>query len=130
MRSIRRRLGVLAAVVALAQAVVVGVAGPACCCASGAREAADEADCCPAGMHAPGRCPMRASPHRQASAGAPACQLRCSSADFSHFLLPAGAPVEPSPVMPALAASPADLPRPAVPPIAPDHRQQSPPPRA
>ena len=78
----RRRLAFGALLLLLAQ--VSALAAPLAAC-SGAWEMAhqDRADCCPAGSHPEGQCPL----HQRAASDPNACRLTCA-AQTSHAFIP------------------------------------------
>jgi hypothetical protein len=103
MSILRRRLASCAFLLIVLQSAI-GIAAPlAACCATSsapAAHAAPQIECCPAGSHAPGECPL----HRRAQAAADdtraaTCRLHCDSSQRAPFLIGAAG------VMPAPAAA-------------------------
>jgi len=94
----RRWLGVVAVCLALVQASVAIVSAAACGCeARRAAKAASE-DCCPAGSHPPGMCPVHKDTTGHANAkktAGPA--LVCNAGAAMQLVLLAGAPPLPRP---------------------------------
>ena len=94
----RRWLGAVAVCLALVQASVAIVSAAACGCeARRAAKAASE-DCCPAGSHPPGMCPVHRDttghPNGNKTAGA---ALVCNAGGTMQLVLLAGAPPLPRP---------------------------------
>jgi hypothetical protein len=126
MRILRRRLASCAlALTALQLALLFSVPVSACCLPKAAAVAhansATAHECCPAGSHAPGECPLhkgktggtdRKSPDRQTSG---ACRMMCDAPHGPQFLLgaigilPAPEPIELAPSSQPLVARTSDL---------------------
>src|SRR4051794_15650027 len=104
MAALRRRLASCALAVALLQCVLLFAAPMSACCGSGnVRQKADTArdahECCPAGAHAPGQCPLHKTSH---SAD---CAFRCDASHAPDFVLGAiGVLTRPAATLPAPAA--------------------------
>ena len=86
MAALRRRLASCALAVALLQCVLLFAAPMSACCGSGnVRQKADTArdahECCPAGAHAPGQCPLHKTSHSAA------CAFRCDASHAPDFVL-------------------------------------------
>ncbi len=83
----RRLIAAVAVCLALVQASVLSLSAAACCCE--ARHAAKIAaeDCCPAGSHPPGECPLHRAPKRAGD-----CALSCNTSASLQLVLLAGAP--------------------------------------
>src|SRR3954467_14609566 len=105
MAALRRRLASCALPVALLQCVLLFAAPMSACCGSGnvrlkADAARDAHECCPAGAHAPGQCPLHKT-SRSAD-----CAFRCDASHAPDFVLgamgvltrPAVMLADPSPV--------------------------------
>jgi len=94
MSALRRRLASCALLMtALHVALVFAVPVSACCGdfrlkAETTREATKEVECCPAGAHAPGQCPLHrpASAHKQQK---DECRMRCDASHDGLFLIAA-----------------------------------------
>jgi hypothetical protein len=100
MKSIRRRLASCALALTVLQFTLLFTAPiSACCMRSGdahaaVRIGADEVECCPAGSHPPGQCPLHKGPfHKGSTAGARAartgltCRMMCDAPHGPQFLL-------------------------------------------
>jgi hypothetical protein len=103
-------IGAVAVCLALVQASVAIVSAAACGCeARRAAKAASE-DCCPAGSHPPGMCPLHrdAASHSTASKTAGAALAVCNAGAAMQLVLLSGAPPLPKPATtPALEPAPA-----------------------
>ena len=99
----RRRLASCALLVILCQVALVFAAPVSSCCPPRHASTVDaEKDCCPAGSHAPGECPLHAR-NKSKAASQSACRMLCDAPHGVQFLIGAIG-VLPSPV-----ASPAPL---------------------
>src|SRR3954471_21382690 len=111
MAALRRRLASCALAVALLQCALLFAAPMSACCGSGnvrlkADAAGDAHECCPAGAHAPGQCPL----HKTARSAD--CAFRCDASHAPDFVLgamgvltrPAAAPADPAIVSPRTAS--------------------------
>src|SRR5262245_63206418 len=97
MRAFRRRLASFAlALTALQITLLFAAPVSACCDRSGAATAhavtADPADCCPAGSHAPGQCPLHKNKAGQGSSGqltarSGDCHMLCDAPHGPQFIL-------------------------------------------
>jgi hypothetical protein len=98
MSMIRRRLASCALALVVCQSALVFAAPLSSCCPSrhGAPVAEAEKDCCPAGSHPPGQCPLHARSKAETRAS---CRMQCDAPHGVQFLL--GAAV----LLPAPAAS-------------------------
>lgn len=87
MRSLRRRLASCALAVVLLQCALLFAAPVSACCATAAARAhatgaeSSAIECCPAGAHAPGQCPL----HKQERSAD--CALRCGQTHAPDFVL-------------------------------------------
>src|SRR3954465_3617407 len=128
MAALRRRLASCALAVTLLQCVLLFAAPVSACCGSGnVRQKADAArdahECCPAGAHAPGQCPLHKTSH---SAD---CAFRCDASHAPDFVLGAmGVLTRPAAVPADRAVTTPPLSPPPAPPAPPPPR--SPPPRS
>ena len=95
MQQLRRRLASCALALAVFQMALL-VAAPLAACGGSRVSASAEAEkeCCPAGSHPPGECPLHA---RSKSASKSACRLHCDAPHGVGYLLGAIG-VMPSPV--------------------------------
>jgi hypothetical protein len=86
MMMLRRRLASCALALVVCHAALVFAAPLASCCPSrtSAPAAAAEKECCPAGAHAPGECPLH---KRSKSASNVSCRLQCDAPHGAQFLL-------------------------------------------
>ena len=108
MRTFRRRLASSALALTLLQCSLLFAAPMAACChsqpAPPARAA--KAECCPAGSHAPGECPLHRDKAESAAAHKPAdCAMRCDATHAPDFVLGAMG-VLPRPAAEVAAADP------------------------
>jgi len=98
---LRRRLASCALALVLCQIAFVFAAPLSSCCPArdraGVRAAETEKDCCPAGAHAPGQCPL----HGKSKAPKVDCRMRCDAPHGAQFLIGVAA------LLPAPAAVPA-----------------------
>jgi hypothetical protein len=110
--SARLWLGAVAVCLALVQASVAIVSAAACGCeARRAAKAASE-DCCPAGSHPPGMCPLHrdATGHPNAKKTAGAALAVCNAGAAMQLVLLSGAPPLSKPALiPTLEPAPATL---------------------
>jgi hypothetical protein len=104
MRTFRRRLASFALAVTALQIALLFAAPVSACCTSAAAPtahaqiAADSGDCCPAGSHAPGQCPLhkgQKSTSRQTS-GTSRCRMMCDAPHGAGFVV-GGVGVLPAP---------------------------------
>jgi len=89
MTMLRRRLAASALALLVCHAALVFVAPLSSCCPSrhaavGAATTEAEKDCCPAGAHAPGKCPLHG---RSKAATKIACRMQCDAPHGVQFLL-------------------------------------------
>src|SRR5689334_22954925 len=89
MTMLRRRLAASALALLVCHTTLVFVAPLSSCCpsrhaAAGAAKTETEKDCCPAGSHAPGQCPLHG---RSKSATKIACRMQCDAPHGVQFLL-------------------------------------------
>src|SRR5437868_5996523 len=105
MTRIRRRLASWALVLTVLQSAA-GLAAPlSACCATNGRQADRETaqmECCPAGAHPPGECPLHRSARAHAADRAATCRMHCDSTQQVQFLI-GTAGVLPAPAVTALA---------------------------
>lgn len=99
MTMLRRRLAACALALLVCHSTLVFVAPLSSCCparhaaAEAARtdgELATEKDCCPAGSHAPGQCPLHG---RSKTATKVSCRMQCDAPHGVQFLLGASGPL-------------------------------------
>src|SRR5262245_59576452 len=113
MTMLRRRLAACALALLVCQSALAFAAPLTSCCpprhtsGAGEREAgereAGEKDCCPAGSHAPGQCPLHA---RSKAATTVTCRMQCDAPHGVQFLIGiAGLPLPPAVSIAAPAAS-------------------------
>ena len=94
MSILRRRLAASALVLLVCHTTLVFVAPLSSCCPSRHASAAavsateTEKDCCPAGSHAPGQCPLHA---RSKTSTKVSCRMQCDAPHGVQFLLGASA---------------------------------------
>jgi len=83
MATLRQRLAACALALMVCQAGLAMVAPLSSCCPTRpAVKAAAERDCCPAGAHAPGRCPL----HGRSKSSKVECRLQCDAPHGAQFL--------------------------------------------
>lgn len=99
MRVFRRRLASCALALTALQLALLFAAPVAACCRGGASHAAvqaappaDSRECCPAGAHAPGECPLHRSSQTTAAGAASRaaggdCRMQCDAPHGPEFLL-------------------------------------------
>jgi hypothetical protein len=94
MSTIRRRLASCALVLTVLQLTLLFTAPISACCArsggsAAVKVAASDPECCPAGSHPPGECPL----HKGSKGGAPdtrsarACRMMCDAPHGPQFLI-------------------------------------------
>lgn len=87
MQQLRRRLASCALALIVVQAALVFAAPLSGCCPSRAAASASlqaDKDCCPAGSHRSGECPLHA---RSKAAGRAACRMQCDAPHGAGYLL-------------------------------------------
>jgi hypothetical protein len=85
MLGLRRRFASWAlAMIALQAALVFTAPLTACCASPRAAAVQPDRDCCPAGAHAPGECPLH---KKAASAPTRACRVTCDALHGAEFLV-------------------------------------------
>jgi hypothetical protein len=89
---VRQRFRTLALVTAMAQLLVIGSVSVALCCQPAQKSAENVEDCCPAGSHPDGVCPLHGKKSKE-SRPASDCRLTCAAKVHGQMLLPSGAPV-------------------------------------
>jgi hypothetical protein len=94
---LRRRLASCALALVVCQSALVFAAPLSSCCPSrhGAAQVAETGkDCCPAGSHPPGQCPLHARTKAETKVS---CRMQCDAPHGVEFLLGAAVPL-PAPV--------------------------------
>jgi hypothetical protein len=83
---LRRRLASCALALVVCHAALVLAAPLSACCPSRSAAPAAEAekDCCPAGSHAPGQCPLHARSKAETKVS---CRMQCDAPHGAQFLL-------------------------------------------
>jgi hypothetical protein len=99
MSAIRRRLASCALALTVLQLSLLFTAPLSACCAPNAghatKAAADTGDCCPAGSHPPGQCPLHKAPAKNGTSGTstPAsgspCRMLCDAPHGPQLLMSA-----------------------------------------
>jgi hypothetical protein len=89
MSAFRRRLASGALALIAMQFALLVAAPVSACCVSGAKEVTRretaKIECCPAGSHAPGECPLHKSKNRESRN--PVCRMTCSAPDVATILI-------------------------------------------
>ena len=88
MSAFRRRLASGALALIALQFALLVAAPLSACCASDAKEVTSlekaKIECCPAGSHAPGECPLHKSKNSESKD--PVCRMTCSAPDVAQIL--------------------------------------------
>jgi hypothetical protein len=104
---LRRSLASCALCVALLQVgLLFGTPLFSCCATAAPHAQTPDHDCCPAGSHAPGQCPL----HQRGTSGATQCRLACAHTTSASLILVTVGTLPPSISVVAPAALAADLP--------------------
>jgi hypothetical protein len=89
MSAFRRRLASGALTLIALQFALVFAVPLSACCISGAAEVTKvekaKSECCPAGSHAPGECPLHKSKNRESMD--PVCRMTCGTPDVAQILV-------------------------------------------
>lgn len=105
MRAFRRRLASFAlALTALQLALLFAAPVSACCTRTATARAhatVDDGDCCPAGSHAPGQCPLHKDQKSPRQRAADSCRMMCDAAHGPQVIF-AAIGVLPSPALHAI----------------------------
>ncbi len=106
----RRWLGAVAVCLALVQASVAIVSAAACGCEARRASKVAMEDCCPAGSHLPGMCPLHRNAPGHANADIKKALVVCDASARMQLVLLSGAPPVPKPATtPTLEPAPATL---------------------
>lgn len=90
---LRRRLAVCALALIVCQNALVFAAPLTSCCPPRAAAVEDAKDCCPAGAHAPGQCPLHGRAKTVKTAPDAPCRMQCDAPHGVQFLLAVAAPL-------------------------------------
>lgn len=85
----RRKLASCAVMLTLLQAALLFVAPVSACCGAERRtlHQAAEIECCPAGSHPPGQCPLHKKGSTTGASDRAECRMRCDASHSPDFLL-------------------------------------------